>query len=180
MNIPYGDIINLMDEIKSSKQGFISKFIRKRHINRVINVLSNSTYERNTIYKKDFINFYNFILDVSKLLDANIEEFLDTYTVYIYKKDNINIGIKFAFADGLQYTSSVYAYIVNIETCDTFETQNTYFNVQLERIYLFDKSVTNKTSFEATLLDSDDGIYQKVYNLMINTIVKYLNYFKEL
>lgn len=181
MNIPYGDIITLMEEIKSSKQGFINKFIRKRHINKIISILLNSVYNPNKIYKKDFVNFYNFLLDVSKVLDANIEEFLNGSNIYIYKKDNLNNGIQFTFTDGSGYTSSVYGYIVSIENCDTFETQNTYFEVHEERIYLFDKSTSYKQSYESTYIDSKCSIIgNNIYNLMIQCIIKYLNYFKEL
>lgn len=181
MNIPYGDIINLMEEIKSSKQGFISKFIRKRQINKIISVLLESMYKENKIYKKDFINFYNFLLDVSKVLAANIEEFLDKSEIYIYKKDNLNSGIRFTYTDGSGYTSSVYGFITNIETCDTFETQNTYFEVHEERIYLFDKSTSYKKSYEATCFNTRSSINgNNIYNLMIHCIIKYLNYIKEL
>lgn len=153
MNIPYENIISLMKDIKISKQGFIGKYIRKKQIKMIISILNETLKKENKIFKKDFTNFYNFILDVSKMLDMQILELEDTNNIYIYKKDNINYGLRFAFTDGL-YSNRIYGYIITIETCDTFETKNAYFNVIATRIYLHDKSIDTESHYQTTYLDT--------------------------
>lgn len=180
MQLPYESIINLMKEISSSKSNKIFTFIRKRNINKIINILKDSLNKENIIYKKDLVNFYNFMIDISKIIGENLIEFSDINNVYLYKKDNVNYGFRFAFSDAI-YSSSTYCYIITIETCDTVNEYNAYFNIHAERIYTFDKSIDKTTQWQTTYLNSkvQRDCSNDIYNLIIETIIKYLNYFKE-
>lgn len=179
MQIPYETIISLMRGMKELKKvSKFSKYFRNREINKLIKLLEDTKKFDNTICKKDLINFYVFLQDVSMIVGEQLVELTNSrHNVYLYNVDNVNFGLRFV--------EKIHSYIVtvDIKTCDTFETRNAYVDIHKEVLDDTEaQKVLESISYQTTFLTAHkDRLVDEnfVYNLMIKTIIKYLNYFKE-
>lgn len=167
MEIPYKEIINncvMKSELITKKKEFkIVKYFRRLTVNRIIDMLDRLKFEDAEIYKRDIINYYNFLLDLQRILGENLPGLTE-------QKDAVNYSFTITGwrDDNYLYEDSHYKLVV--ETIDTVSEPNAYYQV----LYEEDDRVAEK--FETLSLHSNSYIGKILYRSMINTIIKYIKY----
>lgn len=182
MDIPYNEIIELYRQKDNNPEGlllrWINKRIRKREIKKIINILVKSLNKRNKIYKEDLCAFFIFLEQLQSVIGAELIEFSSgRNSLYLNRPDNINYDLMFKFS----YINVIGQLIdceVHLTTQDTVSVQNDYFLYSVKSITDGDVMHTNQREvpiLEYGDYDSKLTIYTKyIYEMMINTITKYL------
>lgn len=167
MEIPYKDIIKncvMKSELVTKKKEFkIVKYFRRWTVNKIIDMLDKLKFEDTEIYKRDIIDYYNFLLDLQRILGENLLGLAG-------QKDAVNYSFTITGRrdDNYLYKDSHYKLVV--ETIDTVSERNAYYQV----LYEEDDRATEK--FETLSLHSNSYIGKVLYRSMIDTIIKYIKY----
>lgn len=167
MEIPYKAIVEncvmKSELVTKKKESKIAKYFRHRTVEKIVDMLDNMKYDETKIYKRDFVDFYNFFQDLQNVLGEHLEELKGG------QSDSINYTLTFiGRIDTTRFTSVKGE--VTIQTLDTVSQQNTYFGVT----YIEDGDKTKK--YETLYLSSYERPGKVVYQCMIDMIIKYIEY----
>lgn len=168
MRIPYKDIIDncvLKGELVSKKkESFFAKIARKITIKSIVAMLEQIIHKDTEIYKRDFIDFYIFLVQVQDALGEKLEECVSDAMV-----DNINYALSFYGTRDTIFNETV-PFQVTVRTVDTVSDKHAYFEV------IYEEQNKPIQKFETTCLSTTGYIGYPIYRIMIQTIIKYIKY----